>query len=193
MAGTAKRFRDKIAYRSGFCLWRDESPSVRGSWQTTRSCGLAASEAGTPVSVRYFGAASRSREYGDSVCPSVAVARPTEAIRPHMRASFFCHGRNLFVSIQRNPFSSKKKPTCRATSDETPLRLSPTILNFRYGRLVNWLLHTRRHSPISEDVLLSAAILKTDKITGVSVIAGYSSHRFHMLCDCMCVIKKQIK
>lgn len=42
-------------------------------------CGLAASEAGTPGSVRYFDAASRSREYGDSVCPSVcssvAVAR----------------------------------------------------------------------------------------------------------------------
>jgi len=73
----------------------------------------------------------------------------TEGIRARMRVFSFCHGRNLFVSIQRNPSSSKKKPTCRAASDKTSSPLSlPMILNFRYGRLVNWLLHTPCHSSI---------------------------------------------
>lgn len=171
MAGTAKRFetRSRTALVSG--LWRDEKLSVRGSWQTTRSCGLAASEAGTRRLRSLFRCGFQEqgiRRFGLPVRPFVRRGSRTEAIRPHMRASFFCHGRNLFVSIQRNLLSSKKKPTCRAASDETPSRLSlPTILNFRYGRLVNWFLHTRRHSPIPK--MYYRMPYSADKITGVSV------------------------
>jgi len=61
---------------SGFCLWRDEKPSVCGSWQTTR-CDPAdwpRWRQEPSSSSRYFGAASRSWNTG------IRFARPS--VRP---------------------------------------------------------------------------------------------------------------
>lgn len=133
------------------------------------------------------------RWFGLPVRLFVRRGSQTEAIRPHMRASFFCHGRNLFVSIQRNLFSSKKKPTCRAASDGTPSRLSlPTILNFRYGRLVNCLLHTRRHSPIPKMYYRMRYSEDRYDRRHLGIIARYNSHKYHIFVW-LCEEKDEVK
>lgn len=122
---------------------------------------LAASEAEIRAPGRYFGAASRSRTYVDSACPSVCpFVRPgsqTEAIRARIRAFSFCHGRNLFVSIRPNlPLLVKKEADLsRSPRRYTPLSppfcylsVSPRISNSQYAHLVNWLLRTQCHSSI---------------------------------------------
>lgn len=152
MAGTAKRFET----RSRTALWflPLAGREAERAWILTNDAMLRVGRVGgrnlrapVVISVRLPGVGIRG--FALPVRLFVRRGSQTEAIRPRMRVSSFCHSWNLFVSIQRNLSSSKKEPTCRVVSDETPSRFSlRTILNFRYGCLVNWLLHTRCHSPI---------------------------------------------
>lgn len=88
------------------------------------------------------------RGFGLPVRLFVRRGSQTKAIRPRMRE------RSPFVTVgiyssRFSGISSRQKRSRLVAQPQTrhPPSL-PTILNFRYGRLVNWLLHTRRHSPI---------------------------------------------